>query len=849
VRQEGGFSPTTQSAMDWALEELLQGPEESMMIKHDDRATDYIDQLHEMLNKHHPTSEGSVVCDLLPPPSNEDAVTSRSTKGEDRVGGTGVTIGASRAPPDFSSFRGKTISFKRPPVPLSPPEFSDLPPVLEDDLLPVLSPPEGYRDGPLAPPPPLLPPQLALRLLPSLPPPLSPLSPEYHHRRSMTQQQRLDNNTCPEEASSSSTSPPQQLQDQHLLPAGQQDSGPQANFPYHYLQHQDEASTTCSSISSHDLEEETNNKKIFTKTREENNFRWGRGPKRRCSTSTTPILSSMLATEPSNFRQTGPVPPASYISIENDSGIESLDSLSPNDLDNTPLHSPEVVGPGAGSTFPPPLSALPPGREPSILTSLLSAPPSKEPSSISQSMLSTLLTCTTKSEKAVNEITKINVVTINPHNMTLVNQGETQEIKVESKMDVTVQITSDHELSLAEFLDGCAKVANETTSVVRSTLEDLVVTEEKNKTNIATNRSDLQNQNEVPEKHDEFDHVMCQTLGKVVPEWDTDLNFRLRQLDTVLASQHQSSILTSKPSANSTSCSDEDENSSLQVEIQKKSSKRYTCSSCDATFNSCGARNSHRRKVHERFHLCRDCDLAFGSAQKLERHMKTHLGVKEFKCETCGKEFMIERNLILHYKLHLGQKDFICSVCNRTYYTKSGLQAHVRQLHAPPPKSQGELFCKQCLQKCSTRYDLTLHRKKVHAGDVFAEKCSQCPMSFKTLTELKRHNIAEHSNRPYACPHCPHRSKTKDKLDRHLLCHSGPRESYQCQHCEKKFVFKNSLKKHLEKGRCDVLKQQKRIKLVKTEEDEGPYHKDITKINDSSNGVGLQNIDFDLLST
>ena len=30
-------------------------------------------------------------------------------------------------------------------------------------------------------------------------------------------------------------------------------------------------------------------------------------------------------------------------------------------------------------------------------------------------------------------------------------------------MDVTVQITSDHELSLAEFLDGCAKVANETT--------------------------------------------------------------------------------------------------------------------------------------------------------------------------------------------------------------------------------------------------------------------------------------------------------------------------------------------------------------------------------------------------
>ena len=75
-------------------------------------------------------------------------------------------------------------------------------------------------------------------------------------------------------------------------------------------------------------------------------------------------------------------------------------------------------------------------------------------------------------------------------------------------MDVTVQVNGDHELSLAEFLDGCAKVANETTSVVRSTLEDLNadITEEKNKTNLnnaaAADRSKQhQQQNEVPEKH------------------------------------------------------------------------------------------------------------------------------------------------------------------------------------------------------------------------------------------------------------------------------------------------------------------------------------------------------------
>lgn len=51
-------------------------------------------------------------------------------------------------------------------------------------------------------------------------------------------------------------------------------------------------------------------------------------------------------------------------------------------------------------------------------------------------------------------------------------------------MDVTVHVGSDHELSLAEFLDGCAKVASETTtSVIRSTLEDLEVMQENQKTN------------------------------------------------------------------------------------------------------------------------------------------------------------------------------------------------------------------------------------------------------------------------------------------------------------------------------------------------------------------------------
>ena len=128
---------------------------------------------------------------------------------------------------------------------------------------------------------------------------------------------------------------------------------------------------------------------------------------------------------------------------------------------------------------------------------------------------------------------------------------------------------------------------------------------------------------------------------KVVPSWDTDLTYRLQQLDNVLAASSKTTTNNSGKSNNPKSA-----NSTSDEEEPEQVRKRYACPHCDARFNSCGARNSHRRKVHERFHLCHECDIAFGSAQKLDRHMKTHTGIKEFKCETCGKEFMIERNLV-----------------------------------------------------------------------------------------------------------------------------------------------------------------------------------------------------------
>ena len=334
--------------------------------------------------------------------------------------------------------------------------------------------------------------------------------------------------------------------------------------------------------------------------------------------------------------------------------------------------------------------------------------------------------------------------------------------------------------------------------------------------------------------------------GAGVPSWDIDLSLRMQQLDDVLVNRkstdpldspmpttslkikpfrcdecheafhrtreldqhrrevHKHQVGTAATTSTTTPQSKLPAPSALKrpstgTEGEAPRPKPFKCPLCDMRFHSGGARNSHKRKVHLRAHLCTLCDMAFGSAQKLERHMKTHTGIKEFKCETCGKEFMTHENLVQHYKLHLGMNDYVCNICDRRYYSKSGLQHHQKQNH-----NVGTFDCPDCSEKFATKYELVLHRKS-HRGNL-PEKCSVCSNRFATAVELKQHRITCHTNRPYACPKCPHRSKTEDKLARHLISHTS-KDEQRCPHCDNTFVFKNSLKKHL-KGRCQVLKQK-----------------------------------------
>ena len=134
VTQRTTWYPTTHSAMDWALDQLLQDhpvdPQESGLIKNDELtcmknnhstvdSTDYIDQLHNLLT--HSEDTNCVININLPSPPPQDD-----------NNGVGVYADAGRdTSPNLKGVEG------------GPPGFPSFPPVL--------SPPEEYRDDSTSP--------------------------------------------------------------------------------------------------------------------------------------------------------------------------------------------------------------------------------------------------------------------------------------------------------------------------------------------------------------------------------------------------------------------------------------------------------------------------------------------------------------------------------------------------------------------------------------------------------------------------------------------------------------------------------------------------------------------------
>ncbi|XP_069686980.1 uncharacterized protein [Periplaneta americana] len=220
-----------------------------------------------------------------------------------------------------------------------------------------------------------------------------------------------------------------------------------------------------------------------------------------------------------------------------------------------------------------------------------------------------------------------------------------------------------------------------------------------------------------------------------------------------------------------------------------------------------------------KIHQCHICEKTFPSRGRLNTHVSSHLNLQDFQCDKCSKKFCSKFSLRSHLETHSESRNYCCHHCGRLFHTASGLCNHVK-LHSEETKRFpcplcGKLFrqaghleqhqrihtgerphqCTECLQRFTTRCQLSRHVEGVHRC-VKKHKCLTCGKEFLYSTNYKAHLRRHAGQRDNKCGECGKTFVTSNALFRHRRFHTGDKP-FQCGICGKKFADCSNRKRHM----------------------------------------------------
>ncbi|KAM3866024.1 zinc finger and BTB domain-containing protein 41 [Diretmus argenteus] len=180
---------------------------------------------------------------------------------------------------------------------------------------------------------------------------------------------------------------------------------------------------------------------------------------------------------------------------------------------------------------------------------------------------------------------------------------------------------------------------------------------------------------------------------------------------------------------------------------------------------------------------------------------------KTLKCPKCDKTFDRAGKYESHTRVHTGEKPFQCDICLQRYSTKSNLTVHKKKHASDVPFQKKEHKCPFCNKLHASKKTLAKHVRRFHPDHIQefltmrkrkseGWKCAICLKTFTRRPHLEEHMILHTQDQPFKCTFCDEYFKSRfARLKHQEKYHLGP---FPCEICGRQFNDTGNRKRHIE---------------------------------------------------